>query len=69
MFRTCNLSQVCSLLVDKTSGGQLGVESMAKDLSETPLVVVKALLGFVVNGANVDHNVAGLENGGIAAAL
>lgn len=42
---------------------------MAKDMSKTPLVVVKALLGFVIDSANVDHDVAGLENGGIATAL
>jgi hypothetical protein len=42
---------------------------MAKDFRKTPLVVVKALLGFVIHSANVDHDVAGFEDCRIAAAL
>lgn len=42
---------------------------MAKDLGEAALVVVEAQLGLVVDGADVDDDVAGVEDGGVARAL
>ena len=42
---------------------------MAKDLGEATLVVVEAQLGLIVDGADVDDDVAGVEDGGVACAL
>ena len=42
---------------------------MAKDLGEATLVVVEAQLGLVVDGADIDNDVACVEDGGVARAL
>ena len=57
------------VLVDKTGRRELCDESMAKHFLEPALVMIKALLRLVVHGANVDDNVAGIKNCGVACAL
>lgn len=42
---------------------------MPENFSEPTLVMVEALLGLVVDGANIDYDVAGVENGRVAATL
>ena len=42
---------------------------MPEDLSEPTLVVIEPLCFFVVYPANVHHNIAGLEDGGISGPL
>lgn len=39
---------------------------MAKDFGETTLVVVEALFGFVVDGTDVNDDVARVQDGRIA---
>ncbi len=39
---------------------------MTKDRSKPTLVVIEALLGFVIDCANIDHNIAGFQDSGIA---
>jgi hypothetical protein len=47
---------VCSL-VDETGGRELGLEAVAKDLSEAALVVVVTLGSVVVDASDVDDDV------------
>ena len=42
---------------------------MAKNLLETTLVMVKALLAFVVHAADIDDNRAGIEDGRVSGTL
>ena len=42
---------------------------MAKDFSETPLVVIEALFAFIVNTSDVYHDSTGIKDGRISGAL
>ena len=60
---------VAGALVDETGRRQLRVEAIAKDLGEPALVVVKAPFIDVVHSADVNDNVARVEDRGVARAL
>lgn len=57
------------VLVHQTGGGQLGGETMAEHLGEASLMMIKQLLAFVVDSANINDDVAGLQDGRIPGSL
>ena len=59
---------LAKVLVDQAGGRELGRAAAGEELVELALVVVVAVLGVVVNAADVDDGVAGLEEGGVAGA-
>lgn len=42
---------------------------MAEHLLEAALVMIETLLRLIVDGADIDHDIAGVENGGVTSAL
>jgi hypothetical protein len=50
-------------LVDHTGRGEFGLEPIAKNLGETTLVMVEALLSYVVHTADVDNDITRFEDG------
>jgi hypothetical protein len=56
-------------LENQSSGRQLRLEAVSKDFSETPLVMIKQLFGLIVDGADIDHDVAGFEYGRVSGAF
>lgn len=53
-------------LVNQTGTAEFGVEAMAKDFGKATLVVVKALLGFVIDCADIDDNITRIQNSWVA---
>lgn len=56
-------------LVDQTRRRQLGCEPKPEDFVESTLMMVKPLTALVVDGTNVDHDIASVENGEISTPL
>jgi hypothetical protein len=56
-------------LENQAGGGEFRLETVPKDFSEAPLVVVKQLLSLVVDGANINNDVAGFENRWVSSAF
>jgi hypothetical protein len=53
-------------LVDQARRAQLGVEAQTEDLLEATLVVVEEVLGGIVDGANIDDDIAPAQDGRVA---
>lgn len=54
------------VLVNQTGTTEFGFKSVAKDFTKATLVVIKALLGFIENGTDVDDDITSIQNSRIA---
>ena len=55
-------------LVDEPGRAQLGRKPKAQNLVKSALMVVITLLGWVIDSANIDNNVAAVQNRRISGA-
>lgn len=57
------------VLVNEPSRGELRVEAVAENFSETSLVMIKALLRLIVYATNINDDVAGIQDSRVSGAF
>lgn len=50
-------------LVDEASATEFGIKAMAKNFSETTLMVVESLFSFVIDGTDINYDITGAQDG------
>jgi hypothetical protein len=63
------IQNIVHSLVDQASGRQLGHKAVTEILLKSTLMMIKALNGFIVHAADVNDDVACVEDSGVARPL